>query len=152
MDAVAGEEVLAAAGVAGALADRDEVEDRPDVAEERIVALAGERPRGAAVEPPRLEASNFAVYSDAVNPVTTAIVDPAPNANGWNRAAVSVSLGATDLASGLNDTRRDGSTCSGYAGRCANGAQTSCPDTRLRSGRSAGRHDGQLLRDRRRRQ
>ena len=54
--------------------------------------------------PPRLEASNFAVYSDAVDPVTTATVDPQPNANGWNRAAVSVSLEATDLASGLNDT------------------------------------------------
>ena len=57
-----------------------------------------------AENPPRLEASNFAVYSDAVDPVTTAIVDPAPNANGWNQAAVSVSLEATDLASGLNDT------------------------------------------------
>jgi hypothetical protein len=54
--------------------------------------------------PPRLEASNFAVYSDAIDPVTTAAVDPPPNANGWNRAAVSVSLEATDLASGLTDT------------------------------------------------
>jgi hypothetical protein len=54
--------------------------------------------------PPRLEATNFAVYSDAVNPVTTATVDPAPNANGWNRVAVSVNLDATDLASGLIDT------------------------------------------------
>jgi hypothetical protein len=54
--------------------------------------------------PPRLEATNFAVYSDAVDPVTTAVVSPAPNANGWNQAAVSVSLEATDLASGLNDT------------------------------------------------
>ena len=50
MHAVAGEEVLPAAGVAGALPDRDQVEDRPDVAEERIVALTGERLRGAAVE------------------------------------------------------------------------------------------------------
>jgi Phosphodiester glycosidase len=57
-----------------------------------------------AENPPRLEASNFAVYSDAVDPVTTATVDPPPNANGWNQAAVSVSLEATDLASGLNDT------------------------------------------------
>ena len=54
--------------------------------------------------PPRLEASNLAVYSDAVNPITTAIVDPPPNANGWNQTAVSVRLDATDLASGLNDT------------------------------------------------
>jgi hypothetical protein len=53
--------------------------------------------------PPRLEATNFAVYSDAVDPVTTAIVSPAPNVNGWNQAAVRVSLEATDLASGLND-------------------------------------------------
>ena len=54
--------------------------------------------------PPRLEASNLAVYSDAIAPVTTATVNPAPNANGWNQAAVSVGLDATDLASGLNDT------------------------------------------------
>ena len=54
--------------------------------------------------PPRLEATNLAVYSDAINPVTTAAVSPAPNANGWNQAAVSVNLEATDLASGLNDT------------------------------------------------
>jgi Phosphodiester glycosidase len=54
--------------------------------------------------PPRLEASNFAVYSDAVDPVTTATVNPPPNANGWNQAAVSVSLEATDFASGLTDT------------------------------------------------
>jgi hypothetical protein len=54
--------------------------------------------------PPRLEATNFAVYSDGIDPITTATVNPAPNANGWNQAAVSVSLEATDLASGLNDT------------------------------------------------
>ena len=54
--------------------------------------------------PPRLEASNLAVYSDAVDPVTAATVAPPPNANGWNQAAVSVNLEATDLASGLNDT------------------------------------------------
>ena len=42
MYGVAGEEVLAAAGVADALADRDQVEDRTDVAEERIVTLPGE--------------------------------------------------------------------------------------------------------------
>ena len=54
--------------------------------------------------PPRLEASNLAVYSDAVDPVTTATVHPSPNANGWNQTAVTVSLDATDLASGLTDT------------------------------------------------
>jgi len=54
--------------------------------------------------PPRMEASNFAVYSDAVDPVTTATSDAPPNANGWNQGGVSVSLEATDLASGLNDT------------------------------------------------
>ena len=57
-----------------------------------------------AENPPRLEATNFAVYSDGVDPVTTANVDPAPNSNGWNKAAVNVSLDATDLASGLTDT------------------------------------------------
>ena len=54
--------------------------------------------------PPRLEATNFAVYSDAFDPVTKVTADPAPNANGWNKAGVSVSLDATDLASGLTDT------------------------------------------------
>jgi hypothetical protein len=54
--------------------------------------------------PPRMEASNFAVYSDAVAPVTTATSDPPANANGWNQTTVNVSLEATDLASGLNDT------------------------------------------------
>ncbi len=57
-----------------------------------------------AENPPRLEASTFAVYSDAVDPVTVATVDPPPNASGWNQTAVNVSLEATDLASGLNDT------------------------------------------------
>ena len=40
--AVAGEEVLAAAGRPGPVADRDEIEDGADVAEERIVTLACE--------------------------------------------------------------------------------------------------------------
>ena len=43
VDSVAGEEVLAAAHVARALANCDEIEDRADVAEERIVALPCER-------------------------------------------------------------------------------------------------------------
>ena len=42
MHAVAREEVLAAAGGAGSVADRHEVEDRSDVCEERIVTLPGE--------------------------------------------------------------------------------------------------------------
>ncbi len=54
--------------------------------------------------PPRAEASNFAVYSDGVAPVTMALVSPSPNANGWNNANVTVSLDATDLASGISDT------------------------------------------------
>jgi hypothetical protein len=58
-----------------------------------------------AENPARLEASNFAVYSDAFDPVTTATVTPLPNANGWNRAAVNVGLEATDLASGLSAPR-----------------------------------------------
>ena len=43
VDAVAGEEVLAAAGRAGALAEAERVEDLPDVAEERVLTLACER-------------------------------------------------------------------------------------------------------------
>jgi hypothetical protein len=56
-----------------------------------------------AENPARPEASNFGVYSDANDPVTTATVAPPANANGWNRTAVNVGLEATDLASGLND-------------------------------------------------
>ena len=57
MNRVAGEEVLAAAGGAGALADRDQVEDGADVGEERIVTLAGEDGRAVAerVDPLRRE-------------------------------------------------------------------------------------------------
>jgi hypothetical protein len=54
--------------------------------------------------PPRAEGSNFAVYSDGVSPVTTAAVSPGANANGWNNTSVTVSLEATDLASGILDT------------------------------------------------
>jgi len=54
--------------------------------------------------PPRAEGSNFAVYSDGVAPVTVASVSPTPNANGWNNTNVTVSLEATDLASGILDT------------------------------------------------
>ena len=49
MHAVPGEEVLATAGAARALADREQVEDVADVREERIVTLAGEH-LAAAVE------------------------------------------------------------------------------------------------------
>jgi hypothetical protein len=51
--------------------------------------------------PPRAEASSFAVYSDGIAPVTTATVSPAPNGNGWNNTGVTVTLDATDLASGF---------------------------------------------------
>lgn len=54
--------------------------------------------------PPRAEGSNFAVYSDGVPPVTTVSVSPAANTNGWNNTNVTVSLEATDLASGILDT------------------------------------------------
>lgn len=52
----------------------------------------------------RLEASNLAVYSDAVDPVTEAVATPPANANGWNNTNVNVALHATDLASGISDT------------------------------------------------
>jgi len=54
--------------------------------------------------PPRAEASNLAIYSDGIPPVTTATLQPAPNANGWNNTNVTVALNATDLASGITDT------------------------------------------------
>ena len=37
-------------------------------------------------------------------PITTATLSPAANANGWNNTNVTVSLNATDLASGILDT------------------------------------------------
>jgi hypothetical protein len=54
--------------------------------------------------PPRAEASSFAVYSDGIAPVTSAVVSPPPNARGWNNTPVTVNLDATDLASGILDT------------------------------------------------
>jgi Phosphodiester glycosidase len=54
--------------------------------------------------PHRAEASNLAIYSDGIPPVTTATLQPAPNANGWNNTNVTVALNATDLASGVADT------------------------------------------------
>ena len=54
--------------------------------------------------PPRSEGSNFAVYSDGVAPSTTAAAAPGANASGWNNTSVTVSLDATDLASGILDT------------------------------------------------
>ncbi len=51
--------------------------------------------------PGRVEASNLAVYSDGVPPVTTAAGSPGPNANGWNNStSVNVSLDATDFRRG----------------------------------------------------
>jgi hypothetical protein len=58
-----------------------------------------------AEDPARLEATNLAVYSDAIDPDTRPTVTAPPNASGWNRAAVNVRLEATDLASGLNAPR-----------------------------------------------
>jgi len=54
--------------------------------------------------PPRPEASNLAVYSDGAAPSTTVVASPGANANGWNNTSVTVSLDATDLASGILDT------------------------------------------------
>ena len=52
--------------------------------------------------PGRAEASNLAVYSDGIPPVTTAVASPAANPNGWNNSAVSVGLDATDLRNGAS--------------------------------------------------
>jgi hypothetical protein len=51
--------------------------------------------------PPRAEGANFAVYSDGLDPNSTAVVSPAPNAGGWNNTNVTVRLDATDLRSGI---------------------------------------------------
>jgi hypothetical protein len=50
--------------------------------------------------PGRSEASNLAVYSDGIDPVSTAKASPAANANGWNNTSVTVSLTAKDQRSG----------------------------------------------------
>ena len=50
--------------------------------------------------PGRLEASNLAVYSDGIDPASTAVATPAANANGWNNTNVAVALDATDLRNG----------------------------------------------------
>ena len=61
-----------------------------------------------------------------------------------------MSLEATDLASGLNDTPAGWSTCSARWPVPNRALRRSCPDTPLRSSRPGRCHDGQLLRDRRR--
>jgi hypothetical protein len=51
--------------------------------------------------PPRSEASNLAVYSDGIDPVTTATAAPGANAYGWNNGtSVAVALEATDDRNG----------------------------------------------------
>ena len=51
--------------------------------------------------PGRAEASNLAVYSDGIDPISTATASPGPNVNGWNNgASVTLTLDATDLRSG----------------------------------------------------
>jgi hypothetical protein len=52
--------------------------------------------------PGRAEATNLAVYSDGIAPVTTAVVSPAPDASGSNSGPVSVALNATDLRNGMS--------------------------------------------------
>jgi hypothetical protein len=69
----------------------------PVTHERRVVNVPADRP-------PRAEASNLALYSDGVAPTTTAVVSPGANAHGWNNTSVTVSLDATDLASGILDT------------------------------------------------
>lgn len=53
--------------------------------------------------PPRAEASSLAVYSDGVAPTTQATLSLPANANGWHTGDVTVTLQATDLASGIAD-------------------------------------------------
>ena len=50
--------------------------------------------------PPRAEASSLAVYSDGIDPVSTATATPAANAYGWNNTPVTLALAATDERSG----------------------------------------------------
>ena len=50
--------------------------------------------------PPRAEANSLAVYSDGVDPISTAAASPGPNAYLWNQGNVTLTLDATDLRSG----------------------------------------------------
>jgi phosphodiester glycosidase len=51
--------------------------------------------------PARAEASSLAVYSDGIDPVSTATAFPAANVNGWNNgASVTVEMKATDERNG----------------------------------------------------
>src|SRR5207249_12219022 len=51
----------------------------------------------------RSRGSNLAVYSDGVAPTTRATASPGPNANGWNRTNVTVTLDAADNPGGWVD-------------------------------------------------
>jgi hypothetical protein len=99
--------------------------------------------------PPRLEASNFAVYSDAVDrSPATVNLPPGERLEPGRRHREPE---ATDLASGLNDTPAGWSTCSATRWTVQMDAETVVPGT-CPFGVAGGRHDGQLRRDRRRRQ
>lgn len=49
----------------------------------------------------RVEASNLAVYSDGIAPVSSVVAVPAANASGWNNGRVALTLSASDLRNGM---------------------------------------------------
>ena len=72
--------------------------------ESTVATIVDDDPRRSRRRPP----------SDTVAPQTTATADPAPNAAGWHRQNVTVTLAATDAGSGVKeislpaDRRADG--------------------------------------------
>lgn len=66
----------------------------------------------------QLAGTPFAVAIDRTPPVTTATVNPSPNASGWNASDVTVTLTATDDLSGVARTEYnlDGTGWTPYAG------------------------------------
>ena len=102
--------------------------------------------------PPRLEATNFAVYSDAIDPFTTATVTPIAERErlepgGRQREP----RGDRPGERSRRHAGRMGRPAPVLAGRCANGrGDRRARALRLVRSRPGGRHDGQLLRDRRR--
>src|SRR5206468_62124 len=65
--------------------------------------------------------------SDSVPPTTTATADPSPNAAGWNRSNVTVTLAATDNdgGSGVQSITMTASGAQPLAPMTVNGASTS---------------------------
>ena len=93
-DVLLGYKVVNALNVDGGGSTTMAMQDTTDPYTRRVINVPSD-------VPPRAEASSLAVYSDAIDPVSTATASPAANAYGWNNTNINVTLKASDLRSGI---------------------------------------------------